>query len=252
MEEPIPKLDIRLDGNPDRVVELTDESFTVGRNSSSYTPDIGLDDPESWISRRHCIFTQEWGSWWVEDCDSRNGTFIRNGENLTRVSEKTQLSRGDVVCITADADESGPTSSWEMRVIDPSATQTIDGSLTAAHVPPVDRPCVRWDADAMRVEVLGDGEPRVVELRKQGYDLIGHMSDRNADNGGDPVVCTVEELLEAVWGDSEEWDKYRPPTPDNLRDLVLSVRKAIEPDASPPAILENQRGVGYKLHTAPS
>jgi len=43
-----------------------------------------------------------------------------------------------------------------------------------------------------------------------------------------------------------------PPTPDNVGDLVLSVRKAIEPDASTLAILENQRGVGYKLHTAPT
>ena len=76
------------------------------------------------------------------------------------------------------------------------------------------------------------------------------MAGRNSGSG-DPVVCTTDELLEAVWGDREDWDRYRPPTPDNLRDLVLSVRKPIEPDASPPAILENQRGVGYKLHTAP-
>lgn len=103
----------------------------------------------------------------------------------------------------------------------------------------------------MQVEVLGDGKPRIVELRKQGYDLIAHMAARNAENDGDPVVCLTDDLLEAVWGDRDGWDRYRPPTADNLRDLVLSVRKAIEPDASPPAILENQRGVGYKLRTAP-
>lgn len=251
MDQLRPKLEIRLDGGDPREVALAAETVTVGRGSSNFTPDLVLEDPSSWISRRHCIFTQAWGSWWIEDCGSRNGTFIRNGADLKRLTEKTQLSSGDIVCITADADENGPTSAWEIRLVDPSATRTIDGSLTGGHPPAVREPCVHWDADAMQVEVRGDGEPRLVELRKQGYDLIAHMAGRNSESGGDPVVCTIDELLEAVWGDREEWDRYRPPTPDNLRDLVLSVRKAIEPDVSPPAILENQRGVGYKLHTAP-
>ncbi len=251
MQDLKPMLEVSRDGTTPRKIVLTGDAFTVGRGSATFTPDLVLEDPSSWISRRHCIFTQAWGSWWIEDCGSRNGTFVRNGSDLRRLTEKTQLSSGDIVCITADADESGPTSTWELRLVDPSATQTIGGSLTRAHVPPVTEPCVRWDSDAMRVEVFGDGEPRVVELRKQGYDLIAYMAARNAEGSGEPVVCTIDELLEAVWGDPDEWDKYRPPTADNLRDLVLSVRKAIEPDASPPAILENQRGVGYKLHTAP-
>ena len=252
MHPPTLKLEVCLDGEPQQEVLLTDETLTVGRGSSTFTPDVVLADPASWISRRHCLFSQEWGSWWVEDSGSRNGTFIRNGDDLTRLTERTQLSGGDVVCITADADQNGPTSTWELRLIDPSATQTLQASMTATHVPAVEGPCVRWDADAMRLEVLGDGPPRQVELRKQGYELIAHMVARNDENDSDPVVCSVDELLEAVWGERASWDKYRPPTPDNLRDLVMAVRKAIEPDASPPAILENQRGVGYKLHTAPA
>ncbi|MFQ5557533.1 MAG: FHA domain-containing protein [Acidimicrobiales bacterium] len=252
MDDLTPKLVITLDGVRHREVELTGDSFTVGRGSSSFTPDLALDDEGSWISRRHCVFTQAWGSWWIEDCGSRNGTFIRNGDSLRRLGEKTQLSSDDVVCITADADDSGPTSTWEMRLMDPSATRTLDASPTRAHAPPVERACVRWEPDVMRLEVLGAGEPRVVELRKQGYDLIAYMAARNAANDGSPVVCTVDELLEAVWGDPDGWDKYRPPTADNLRDLVLSVRRAIEPDSAAPTILENQRGVGYRLHTAPA
>ena len=116
-----PRLDVRLDGAGVDVVSLETDSFTVGRSSSGFVPDLVLDDPHSWISRRHCVFTQEWGSWWVEDCGSRNGTFLRRQGTLTRLTEKTQLSSGDVVCISADADESGPTSTWELHLVDPSS-----------------------------------------------------------------------------------------------------------------------------------
>jgi len=63
----------------------------------------------------------------------------------------------------------------------------------------------------MPVDVLGDGDSRIVEVRKQGYDLIAYMAARNADGSGGPVVSTTDELLEAVWGERHAWDKYRPP-----------------------------------------
>ena len=77
------------------------------------------------------------------------------------------------------------------------------------------------------------------------------MASANASNGGGAVVCSVDDLMEGIWGPQAEWDRYRPPTPDNLRGLVSAVRKEIEPDVRKPQILENLRGVGYRLHTSP-
>ncbi len=252
MDEANTILEVCRDGKLDSEVVLEGETFSIGRGSSTFDPDLSLDDPHSWISRRHCVISQALGTWWIEDCGSRNGTFIRNGDSLTRLKNKTQLSGSDVICITADADETGPTSTWELRVIDPSATVTLDVSLTSNLAPVADEPAVRWDAEAMTLTILGRGCERTVELRKQGQDLVAHMASRNADHEGDPVVCSVEELLVAVWGEPDSWDKYHPPTPENLRDLILAVRKAIEPNSGSPQILQNQRGVGYKLRTVPA
>ncbi len=237
-------LNVRRDGSLLEQLTLDVTTVTVGRASQSFTPDVALEDLDALVSRRHCVFTQHWGSWWVEDTSSRNGTFLNRGGTLIPLNERTQLGKDDLVCIVAARDESGPTSYWELTLVDPSATQTLGGPGRLK--PSAGRPCVRWDPTSHRLEVLSDGTPRVVELRKQGYTLVDHMVSRN-NAASETVVCNTGELLEAVWGPPDTWDKYRPPTVENLRDLVLAVRKALEPDPKNPKILTNQRGSGYRL-----
>ena len=61
----------------------------------------------------------------------------------------------------------------------------------------------------------------------------------------------ADEILEGVWGDPDGWDRYHPPTADNVRDLVADFRRRAEPNPRRPVLLENIRGVGYRLHTGP-
>lgn len=256
METTVTRLEVTAPDGSSRLIDLAQDSLVVGRRTPDYEPDMALEDPDSLISRRHCVLERAWGSWWVDDPGSRNGTFVRRRGDLVRVTERTNLYDGDVVCIAGVSGDGDGHLYWELRLLDPSSTASLEhepGDLD----PDTDEisvdaaPYVTWDARAFRLEVVAGGERRAVELRKQGYDLVGHMATVNATNGHTAVVCSVDDLLAAVWGPTEDWHRYRPPTADNLRDIVSMVRKEIEPDPSSPQILENIRGVGYRLHTSP-
>ena len=64
---------------PDDVVPQTrrieDGQFAIGRGTES---DWVLDDPDKYLSKRHCVVAYQSGGWWVADV-STNGTFV-NGE----------------------------------------------------------------------------------------------------------------------------------------------------------------------------
>ncbi len=68
-----------------RVSLDTVDGLVVGRASEA---DIRLHDPS--VSRRHAVVRWKGAALWIEDCESRNGTFV----NLRQV-ERTQLRLGD-------------------------------------------------------------------------------------------------------------------------------------------------------------
>lgn len=254
-----PVLEVRRDGTLQARHPVSADRVSIGRRSSTWTPDIVLADEGAWVSRRQCEIWHQQGGWWIADTHSRNGTFLRRDSRLRRITQPLRLRPGDVVCITATADDHGPTSSWELVLVDPVATRSVEVSLTGAQSEPgavaasdddlQDGPVLRWDPDRHLAWVVSAAGEEAVELRPQGEALVAHMAARNLAAGADEVVCSVDELLEAVWGPPDDWDHYHPPTADNVRDVVLQVRTAIEPDRSAPVLLTNKRGVGYRLRT---
>jgi phosphoserine phosphatase RsbU/P len=71
--------------------ELNGERAVIGRSAEC---EISLDTPA--VSRRHAAIVQDAGSYFVEDLNSRNGTFL----NSDRVVERRPLADGDrlVIC----------------------------------------------------------------------------------------------------------------------------------------------------------
>ena len=63
-------------------------SFYVGRAKDA---GISLQDPE--VSRRHARFSSHDGAVYVEDCKSRNGTFL----NGRRIGEAIEVREGDEI-----------------------------------------------------------------------------------------------------------------------------------------------------------
>ena len=82
-------------------VVLSGDRATVGRLEG--VNDIVLQpDPQFLITRAgHCALEREGVRWFLVDGGSVNGTFLRRSGALQRVTERTPLHDGDVICVLA-------------------------------------------------------------------------------------------------------------------------------------------------------
>ncbi len=77
--------------NSDGVLEEDEWVITLGRRDDN---DICLRN-DTFSSRYHARLHLR-GSWWLEDCNSKNGTFLEDGDEDARVSEMIELSDGQL------------------------------------------------------------------------------------------------------------------------------------------------------------
>lgn len=68
-------LEVWRGGESERV-PLDGESLTVGRD---FDNDVALPDDRA-VSRRHAVFEQLPGGWWIRDLGSTNGTYVNGVE----------------------------------------------------------------------------------------------------------------------------------------------------------------------------
>lgn len=90
------------EGSP-RTVQLSAENLSLGRSADN---DLAYpQDP--WLSRNHLCFERQNGSWFVRDCESRNGTVV----NATSLKQRYRLRQGDRIYaghLTIEVRESPP------------------------------------------------------------------------------------------------------------------------------------------------
>src|SRR5205823_139957 len=142
------------------------------------------------------------------DCGSVNGTYV----NGARLGGAHQLSHHDVIGLG----EAGPHLTFE----DPDMTQNTSGGL-------------RYDERAMRFSL--DVTP--LELTPNQLRLLRYLH-RNRG-----VVCTREQLAEAVWGAD-----YAPGMDATTLDrLVSTLRSAIRRAVPAAEVVVTRPGVGYAL-----
>jgi len=67
-------------------------TLTIGRQE---TRNIVL-QRDTFISREHAELTLRDGQWWLEDCGSKNGAFIENGDEEKRVTEPVVIQPGQL------------------------------------------------------------------------------------------------------------------------------------------------------------
>ena len=75
-----------------------------------------------------------------------------------------------------------------------------------------------------------------VELTKREFDLLAFLAAHPRH------VFTRPELLQQVWGSSEQWQ-----VPATVTEHVRRIRLKIEADPSDPQFVQNVRGVGYRF-----
>jgi two-component system phosphate regulon response regulator PhoB len=88
------------------------------------------------------------------------------------------------------------------------------------------------DRSAHRVEVNGNE----VELTPKEFDLLAFLAT------SPDQVFTREELLEHVWGSTQEWQD-----PATVTEHVRRLRLKLEKDPASPRYLHTVRGIGYRF-----
>ncbi len=88
------------------------------------------------------------------------------------------------------------------------------------------------DRSAHRVEVDG----KAIDLTPKEFDLLSFLATTPDQ------VFTREELLEHVWGSTQEWQD-----PATVTEHVRRLRLKLEPDPAMPRWLHTVRGIGYRF-----
>jgi DNA-binding winged helix-turn-helix (wHTH) protein len=226
------------DGTKLATVELVGDRVTVGRLPEAN--DIALEpDAELLVTREaHCTLEREGARWFVVDGGSVNGTFLRRGSTLDRLTQRTALHDRDVVCVLASISDAGERRFFELRF-----QATPDSQATRAALE-TQAECLSYDPDEARLVLVRDGERHEIQIRAQAHRLVRYMVERNVAIGGSPALCTHDELMEAVWADEPMHTRVE------LAKLVWELRKKLEPfDAE--HLIENERRLGYRLRTCP-
>ncbi len=91
------------------------------------------------------------------------------------------------------------------------------------------------DRTAHRVEVAG----KAVELTPKEFDLLAFLAT------APDQVFTREELLEHVWGSTQEWQD-----PATVTEHVRRLRLKLEGDPAKPRWLHTVRGIGYRFSSS--
>jgi hypothetical protein len=225
-------------GVPPRRVLLTGVRVTVGRLADAN--DIALQpDPQQLVSRAgHLALERHGTEWFLVDSGSVNGTFLRRGGDLLRVTDRTPLHDGDVACVLAGVTEAGQRSFFELSF---HAGGADSQATRAAPLEPGLEACLEYDPAEARLVLVRDGARHELQIRAQAHRLVRHMVERNRETGA-PALCTHEELMGAVWGDEPLH------TREELAKLVWELRRKLEPFGSE-HLIENERGLGYRLRS---
>ncbi|HEX8556971.1 MAG TPA: winged helix-turn-helix domain-containing protein [Pyrinomonadaceae bacterium] len=240
MDALFPYLDVRGPDDEEFRVELSEDRLTIGRFREFN--DVGLEpDPQHLVTRKaHCSVERDAEGWWVADNGSVNRTFLERGRAVEIVAGRTLLTDGDRIRILGRLTEEGEAVYWNLTFRDPLKTQPV------AHeaAPAAAAARLRYDwIQAKLFLVSGATRREITDLRPQEHKLVRYMDNRNRMNGQAPVMCSYEELIEAVWGrDSAQ-------TETEIIHLVWELRRKIEPDPKRPQFLQNVPRLGYRLTT---
>jgi DNA-binding winged helix-turn-helix (wHTH) protein len=224
-------------------VVLSGDRATVGRLPE--VNDIALQpDPQLVITRAgHCALEREGVRWFLVDSGSVNGTFLKRGSALERITERTALHDGDVICVLAAITETRERRFFELAfhtTADSQATRAVPTDKAA--LPSAQAECLSYDLDEARLVLVRTGERHEIQIRAQAHRLVRYMVERNAALGGAPALCTHDELMHAVWADEPMHTRIE------LAKIVWELRKKLEPFEAA-HLIENERRLGYRMRT---
>lgn len=152
---------------------LDQDEMTLGRDDIC---DIVI--PQRQISRQHICFRRESGVYYVEDLNSKNGTWV----NGYRIEGLRELSDGDEIRIALDV---------RLKFIGSGITAPVTQNLPDVIPSAALKGRLRLDPESRQVFVMGEELDPALSLPQ--YRLLELLF---ATQGG---VCTRDDVVEAVW-----------------------------------------------------
>jgi pSer/pThr/pTyr-binding forkhead associated (FHA) protein len=215
------------------------QRITVGRNEDN---DIVLADRHKMVSRWQFTLEYSNGRWWIADEDSANGTFVRkynsNSDIDVRMEEAVPLRNGDEILVVGKWTESDIPVYWHLCFSDLDETIPVKKMQLPADL--------EYNFDRQQLFQVTRQERDEVKLRNQERSLIHYMALKNLENNNQPILCTYDELIEAIWGKSVGDEPKH--TNDEVNHIGWSIRQKIQPNSSDPKFFETVKSKGCLFH----
>ncbi len=211
MQERVPQLIVQGGPERGREIPLSQDLLTIGRLRGS---DVVIDDRLA--SRRHAEIEKKRGQYVVNDCGSRNGTFV-NGQ---RISEPHMLRDGDEIQIGLE---------FKALYIDPEATRALPTEVIVLSR--------GLEIDRERREVWVRGKRLTRPVSKAQFRLLALLYEMPGR------VYSRDEIAAAVWPQ----DVAEGVSDETIDALVGRLRRriaAVDPDYR---YIVTVRGHGFKL-----
>ena len=211
-----------------KIFTLSRASTVIGRRTPKYRPDIELSDEA--VSRRHVEIVEQDGRYQLRDLGSTNGTVLDDDRILP--GKLYDLKHNSKIGLGVSG---GP--AHIVLVFKESESTNLLGRKMEGQAGQVVAKEISWlKVDEARKEVLVDGEP--LNLSRKEYELLIFLY------GNAGTVCLRDEIIKAVWADSQDPAAISDATLDQL---VHRLREKVEPQPASPARIISRKAFGYML-----
>jgi DNA-binding response OmpR family regulator len=197
----------------------------IGRDPDACDVIVG----DASVSRVHAYVARAHGAWWIEDADSRNGTYL-DGARVTGPAPIRDGARVRVGAVTLVFREAAPRPRRDTQPLAPGALHvaTPRGSIEVAP---------RGDGGVAR------GPGGAIELTARELGLVQLLAARRAEaRDPDWAYVASRELAGALGFRSID------PGGDNVRELVCRVRKKLA-SIGGAGVVQSKPNVGYRIAT---
>lgn len=213
MEPKLPWLEVLSPQAQRREIPLTQNRISIGREG--YPSDLPLGpDSHSLISQSHCYLELRHSGWWLT-VNGKNATLLCQNGKLKEIHGQVLLSDESTFCLLGLV-ENNTRLYWSITLHDPGQTQADP----SPHSVPLSLKC---DRARGTVWCIREKHTEGIELTPNEWKIIDYMLERNQHAHNAPVLCTNEELLEAVYRESFSSLGERLVQPkDNLLEEALT------------------------------
>ena len=215
-------------GDAGKIFTISKAGTVIGRRTPQYVPDIEMNDEV--VSRRHLEIVVRDGKYLVQDLGSTNGTML-DGDRIS-AGKLYPLKHNSRIGLGVDSDEGHVVIVFK----ESESTNVLTGDKKKAGGKGKVAAVAWLKIDEKKKEASVDGQQ--VKLSRKEYDLLVYL------HGNAGQVCSRDEIIRAVWPESQDSAAISDATIDQL---IHRLREKVEPEPSQPSRIISRKAFGYML-----